>query len=116
MKVWTDASRTQICIVNELGGVSLFQHGYGNAINRAEADAILVAITEYAPVVQMVICTDSEVFIRQFTGMYRIKDNILKELHNKIQEECRGRNISFQYVPREENRAGHVLEEIKRSK
>jgi ribonuclease HI len=47
---------------------------------------------------------DSELIVRQINGIYKIKDQKIKDLIPKIKELCNNfKNITVQHIPREKN-------------
>ncbi|MBN2267075.1 MAG: ribonuclease HI family protein [Candidatus Babeliaceae bacterium] len=82
--------------------------------NEAEYSALVIGLALIAKLVsrgdRIVVVSDSELLIRQLTGVYRVKKKELLHLYNRAQalvEELRQRgvkDITFRHVPRDENR------------
>jgi len=53
---------------------------------------------------------DSELVIRQMRGEYRVKQPHLQRLHAEAIRLATGLDLEFRWVPREQNRAGFLLE------
>ena len=56
------------------------------------------------------ICGDSQLVIRQMRGEYRVTKPHLVQLHAEALRLCSDLNLEFQWVPREKNPAGFLLE------
>lgn len=56
------------------------------------------------------VCGDSQLVIYQMLGRYRVKDAKLRPLHEAAKVLAGRLPVSFRWVPREQNRAGHLLE------
>ncbi|MGI0149734.1 MAG: ribonuclease HI family protein, partial [Thermoplasmata archaeon] len=56
------------------------------------------------------ICGDSQLVIRQMRGEYRVKQPHLQRLHAQATQLSTGLDLEFQWIPREKNRAGFLLE------
>jgi ribonuclease HI len=80
--------------------------------NRAEYEAVILALTAAAELnaVAVTICTDSQLIARQLTGRYRIKNEDLIPLRDKIKELAAGfRKFSIIEIPREKNKPADGL-------
>lgn len=55
------------------------------------------------------ILGDSQLVIRQMQGRYRVREPHLLPLWEEAQRLTHGLPASFRWVPREQNRAGHLL-------
>lgn len=53
---------------------------------------------------------DSQLVVYQMTGRYQVKDAKLLPLHDEARRLASGLPVAFRWVPREKNRAGHLLE------
>lgn len=53
---------------------------------------------------------DSQLVVRQMEGRYRVKEAHLVPLHREAAKIAKALPVSFRWIPREENRAGHLLE------
>lgn len=56
------------------------------------------------------IAGDSQLVIYQMTGRYRVHDAKLLPLHDEAKQLAADLPVTFRWVPRERNRAGHLLE------
>lgn len=62
------------------------------------------------------ICGDSQLVIRQVRGKYRVRTPHLVPLHAEAERLSEGLDAEFREVPRENNRAGFLLEKGARGK
>ncbi len=58
------------------------------------------------------ICGDSQLVVRQMIGGYRVRQPHLVPLHAKAVGLVGRLDVEFQAIPREANRAGHLLERL----
>ena len=59
----------------------------------------------------VVVRGDSQLVIRQLNGVYKVKNKKLKPLYETVKGYLnKFKNIKLEWVPREENLAGHVLD------
>ena len=63
-----------------------------------------------APAARYVVHGDSQLVIRQMEGRYRVRQAHLEPLHREARRLAAGLPVSFRWVPRDRNWAGHVLE------
>ena len=90
-------------------GTSLFEGGLylGEATNNvAEYQALLEGLSRAAELGarQAEVLSDSELLVRQMTGVYRVKNARLRKLFDSAQELCRRfRQVRFRHIPRERN-------------
>jgi ribonuclease HI len=81
-------------------------HGEGITNNVAEYTALIEALDyvhEHAPAAQVTVHGDSQLVIRQLTGEYRVKSERLQSLWREATQLARDLNITFEWVPREQN-------------
>jgi len=53
---------------------------------------------------ELEVVADSELIIRQLTGIYRVKSPVLKELHAEAMALLKGfRKVKLKHIPREDN-------------
>ena len=85
-------------------------------VNEAEYWAIILALRDaiHIGVEQAIILSDSELVIRQLNGRYAVRKPSLRVLYNKVQDLLKQIEAVFEYVPREKNKAGWLLDGIKR--
>lgn len=57
-----------------------------------------------------VVSGDSQLVVYQMAGRYRVRDAKLLPLHAEAKGLARGLPVTFRWIPREQNRAGHLLE------
>jgi len=53
---------------------------------------------------------DSQLVIRQMKGAYRVRETHLMSLHDRASKLAADLSIEWQWIPRRENKAGHLLE------
>lgn len=70
----------------------------------------LRALSAIRPRERYLVCGDSQLVVYQMQGRYRVKDAKLRPLHEEANGVARGLPVTFRWVPREQNRAGHLLE------
>lgn len=58
---------------------------------------------------KIVFKTDSELIARQFSGIYKIRDERLKKIHNDIKKVIGKIPFSVEHIPREQNRLADKL-------
>jgi len=56
------------------------------------------------------VCGDSQLVIRQMTGRYRVHKDHLRALNSEARELAAHIDVKFREVPREQNKAGFLLE------
>ena len=80
--------------------------------NRAEYEAVILALKTAAELnaAAVTICTDSQLIARQLTGRYRIKNEDLMPLRDKIKDLAAGfKKFSIVEIPREKNKLADGL-------
>ncbi len=55
---------------------------------------------------------DSQLVVRQMEGRYRVRQDHLRVLHDEARRLAADLPVTFRFVPREKNRAGHLLESV----
>jgi len=85
--------------------VAQFGKFIGNATNNlAEYTAVLNAVKylKGADITEATIQSDSELLVKQFKGLYKVKNPALKKLHNEILSYKL--KLTFVHIPREKNK------------
>lgn len=59
---------------------------------------------------RVTVCGDSQLVVYQMVGRYRVRDAKLLPLHREATRLAADLPVSFRWIPRDENRAGHLLE------
>ena len=59
---------------------------------------------------QYLVQGDSQLVVRQMLGRYRVRDAKLAPLHEEAARLAADLPVTFRWIPRDENRAGHLLE------
>lgn len=112
MKIFTDGSGKSgrfAYVVDEPGKkrVKIFRK-FGITNNEAEFLAVIGALKEN-PKEDIEIFSDSELMVKQLNQEYAIKEERLRKLAEEVWKLCEGREVKFNWVPREKNKAGKVL-------
>lgn len=76
--------------------------------NEAEYLAIIQALEDNKEK-EICIHSDSQLVVNQLNQKFAIKENRLRELAEKVWKLCEGRSVTFNWTPREKNKAGKVL-------
>lgn len=103
-----------VVILNDEGEVV---EAWGEAIgqatnNQAEYRALLAALetARQLGASEVTIRSDSQLLVRQFSGEYRVKDAMLRPLHERARALAgRFRGFRLEHIPREQNRAADRL-------
>ena len=80
--------------------------------NVAEYVALLTAmqkVAEVAPAARILVRMDSKLVIEQMAGRWKIKHPDMQELAKQVQQLVIGRNVQWQWIPREENSRADAL-------
>ncbi len=83
--------------------------------NRAEYLALLNGIKMLLKngILEVTCCLDSELVVKQLTGVYKIKDSEIKKMSDEIKSELPNfKTIKFKHVPRAENHFADKLVNI----
>jgi ribonuclease HI len=78
--------------------------------NQAEYGAVVAAIkaTEKYHPRKLQLILDSELVVKQLTGVYRVKNQDLQPLHQQIHKLISGLEVSFSHVLRHENQLADI--------
>ncbi|RLG44678.1 MAG: ribonuclease H [Thermoproteota archaeon] len=105
MRIAVAVPATGFSVVKELGN---------GTNNRAEYMALLYAliyVKHLQPKEKVVIKSESSLVVNQINAHYKVKSNSVKQLYQKATRLLQQlTNVTVEYIPREENRAGHLLE------
>jgi len=133
VKIWCDGSNTEYCFLPEDSEPKIFDNPAGCSHNESEYLAVLGALLHLArwtapPPFPAEIISDSQLVVRQLNGLmkkmgrtyqepvYEVKDAGMQVLAHVVEQVLRVTlpyEIKFTWVPREENRAGKILERRK---
>ncbi|MBI2547660.1 MAG: ribonuclease HI family protein [Candidatus Aenigmarchaeota archaeon] len=94
-------------VVEQTGRVKILQEK-GITNNEAEYKAIIAALNENRDK-DVSIHSDSQLIVNQLNKDYAIKEDRLRDLAQEVWKLCEGRNVTFDWLPREKNKAGKVL-------
>jgi len=116
MKIWVDANPEKICVVTQEGVMLKDTKGTNN---ENEYKAVLFAVTyltyKTLPLQclteEHVIYSDSQLVVNQLNCKYNINEDRLRRLAEEIWYliEYFSLKVRFEWIPREENKAGKVL-------
>jgi ribonuclease HI len=84
----------------------------GNATNnQAEYEALILGLHEASDHTKELKCfLDSELVVKQLKGEYRVRDEKLKPLYDKIKKLEEGfEKVTFHHIPREKNKLADLL-------
>ncbi len=101
--------------VHEIPDV-LTARGPQRSNNLAEYQALLLllrrlhALRRTDDAATYVVHGDSQLVVYQMLGRYSVQDDKLLPLHAEAQRLAAGLPVTFRWVPRDRNRAGHLLE------
>lgn len=110
MDIYTDASGKtgKYCYVVEgTNKVRIFERK-GITSNEAEYLAVMQALKENLEK-DITIHSDSQLVVNQLNNKFAIKEDRLRDLAQEVWKLAEGRNITFNWIPREKNKAGKVL-------
>ena len=91
-------------------------HGPLRSNNIAEYVALLWLLRrvreldDRRPGSRYLVCGDSQLGVYQMQGRYRVREPHLVPLHEEARRLAQGLPVTFRWVPREQTRAGHLLE------
>lgn len=94
-------------VVEQTGKVKISQKR-GLTNNEAEYSAIIEALKDNKDK-SIRIYSDSQLIVNQLNKNYSIKEDRLRNLAQQVWDLCQGRDISFRWLPREQNKAGKIL-------
>jgi ribonuclease HI len=81
--------------------------------NQAEYSALIVGLLRAKPYVphtaMMTIFSDSQLLVRQIQGIYRVKDQHLRILHDKAMKLLHGFSYKIVHIVREQNKIADAL-------
>lgn len=89
-----------------------FSKAIGKGTNNiAEYTAVLEGVKKAIEIGAkgIVVRSDSQLVVQQLSGHYRIKEPHLRELKSQIDVITKDVNISYEYIPREENSVANDL-------
>lgn len=118
MKIWTDGAgallegqKAKACVVFEDGDVkvTVFDRGTNNEM---EYTALIHALSDPRSE-GATIFTDSQLLVGQLTQGWKVRAENLRPLNERAMALLIQRKATLVWVPREQNRAGKVLEQAK---
>jgi ribonuclease HI len=104
-----------LLVRTESGEPVLAEHGFiGTATNNIAEYTAMVALLRRARTwtcTRLIVHSDSELMVRQLTGVYRVKDGTLRALHEQVTRLLDGLPfpVEFRHVSRSENREADRL-------
>jgi ribonuclease HI len=119
MIIFTDSGLKEFCFTTDSGKIVCKKHDIQVTVNEAEYIALISALTwvdsHDVPDKLIEFKSDSQLMVNQINGTYKCKSPRLGSLKKTVWSIARklikaGKEISFSWVPREENPAGIYLE------
>ena len=120
MEIYIDGSSrgnpgpSRIAVVSPTTGFKVVRDVGVGTNNRAEYLSLLyglIYVKRLQPKEEVTIKSDSALVVNQVNGRYKVKSASVKPLYQKVIRFLRELpNVTVQYIPREENLAGHLLE------
>ena len=80
--------------------------------NVAEYRAVLAAVdvaNEIAPDAELLVRMDSKLVVEQMSGRWKVKNEVMQDLFQSMQQSIGTRKISFEWIPREQNGKADAL-------
>lgn len=97
-------------------GEPVIKHGFYLGVktnNQAEYLALLLGVYSAGLHMQkndsLAIKTDSELMVRQLTGVYRVKNQELARIYHALRSYLNALHYTIQHVPREQNKIADML-------
>jgi len=114
MKIYVDGNPNEVCCVctgeaDSSRWVGRAKIDGRNTNNIAEYRAILYGLYKHPEATE--VCSDSQLVVKQLSGEYAVKNQVLLYWWGRVQERLRDlkHEVKFTWVPRAENFAGKVL-------
>lgn len=117
MKLWADGSTTVTCHVFETGETILTPIEFKVPVNEGEYRALITGLADalVRGIKELDVYSDSEVAIKQLHGYYKCRASNLKPLRKEVYRlASQFERVSFTWTPRDTNKAGQVLDALKR--
>lgn len=114
MKIYCDGSgwngkRSRFAIACEDGRSKIVELKECHTNNEMEYAAVIQALMGYANPGDEIL-TDSQLVVNQANGFWKVKEQRLFEFCQRAKELLIEKNCTLNWIPREESRAGHLLE------
>ena len=108
-RIYVDGNPKEVCCVVRGGKVERALIDGVNTNNVAEYRAILFGLHKYPEATE--VCSDSQLVVKQLNGEYNVKQEHLRILRDRVLKRVKELKyeVTFTWVPREENKAGKVL-------
>ncbi len=109
MRIYVDGSGKtgKYCYVVE-GKAPKILEEKGLTNNQAEYKAVVTALRDIGDK-NIEILSDSELVVKQLTHEYSIRNDQLRQLAEEAWKLCEGREVKFNWIPRNKNKAGKIL-------
>jgi len=118
VRIWTDGAgallegqKAKACVVFEDGDVKITEFDRGTN-NEMEYTALIHALSDPRSE-GATIYTDSQLLVGQLTKGWKVRAENLQPLNERAKSLLDKRKATLIWIPREENRAGKVLEKDK---
>lgn len=114
MKIWIDGSgwngkECKYCVAFEDGNNYTEKFTENHTNNEMEYEALLSLLRGTSVLEGDEILTDSLLVVNQVNGKWKVREPRLFPLCQEAQRLMKIRNVSLSWIPREENKAGHLL-------
>jgi ribonuclease HI len=107
-KVYCDSGLDNYCIVHDDVAL-LCKHNTKVTVNEGEYIAILEAL-QLGWLMPITILSDSQLVVNQVLGTYKCNYPRLREYRDEVRKLLERSKSTIQWIPREENKAGIILE------
>ena len=115
MRTWIDGAgallegqKAKTCVLFEDGDVKVTEYDHGTN-NEMEYTALIQALSDPRSDAGTIF-TDSQLLVGQLTRGWKVRAENLRPLNERARALLTQRKATLVWVPREENRAGKVLE------
>jgi ribonuclease HI len=115
MKIWIDGSgwngkESKYSIAFEDGNTYVEKFGKEHTNNEMEYEALLSLLRGTSIIKGDEIFSDSQLVVNQVNGKWKVKEPRLFPLCQEAKELLALRGCILKWIPREENKAGHLME------
>ena len=115
MKIWIDGSgwngkESKFAIAFEDGNTWIDRFDTEHTNNEMEYEALLSLLRGTSIIPGDEILSDSQLIVNQVNAKWKVKEPRLFPLCQEAQKLMKIRGVSLQWIPREQNKAGHLLE------
>jgi ribonuclease HI len=114
VKIWIDGSgwngkECKYCVAFEDGNTYTERFTENHTNNEMEYEALLSLLRGTSIIEGDEILADSLLVVNQVNGKWKVREPRLFPLCQEAQRLMKIRSVSLSWIPREENKAGHLL-------